>query len=38
MKIKSIAAICKKQKRIMLFNKYSESGEVIEPESKEENP
>lgn len=26
MKIKSIAAICKKNKRVVLFNRYSESG------------
>lgn len=28
MKIKSIAAICKKSKRVVLFNKYNDDGEV----------
>lgn len=26
MKIKSIAAICKKNKQVVLFNRYSDSG------------
>ena len=29
MKIKSIATICKRDKRIVLFNKYSEDGETV---------
>lgn len=28
MKIKSIAAICKKNKQVVLFNRYSDSGTI----------
>ena len=30
MKIKSIAAICKKNKQVALFNRYSESGTLLQ--------